>query len=91
MKDATTFIQSADFYLQASNLILATAPLQNQIQVCNDELMTLITLGRYRLEMDRVQALKDEIFGCKIEIQALRVKARRLSDEARRLRSARAL
>src|SRR5438045_8500862 len=87
MKDHTRFIQSAEIYLQASNLFVSTLPLQMQIQACNDELTLLITLDRkLKDDVERMRDLHDEIFGCKIEIQALREKARRLTLESRYLR-----
>jgi hypothetical protein len=87
MKDHTRFIQSAELYLQASNLFASTMPLQKQIQACNDELALLITLERnLKDDVERMRDLHDEIFGCKIEIQVLREKARRLTLESRYLR-----
>lgn len=87
MGNSTQFIQSAHLYVQASNIIVSTLPLHQQMQVCHAELTLLLTSeSPTQEELNRVRDLKDEIWGCLIEIQSLRLKARRLAKQARYVR-----
>jgi hypothetical protein len=89
MNDRSEFIQSAHLYQHASNLVMSTFPLQEQIIACNHEIATLIASGHNKVDLARVRNLEDEIFGCKIEIQAKRLKAKRLLNQALEMRPSR--
>ena len=88
MKPHTTFLQSAQLYIEASNLILATLPLQEQIQDRHRELVTLIGFENSPFAKELIRNLKDEIFSRKIEIQGLQFRARKLVKQARYIRFA---
>src|SRR5438034_6000564 len=84
MENREHYLQAAQLYLQASNLILSTVSLQQQIQVCHDELTLLLSLeGTTQDEKTRMRNLKDEIWGCRIELQSVRLKAKRMIKKAR--------
>jgi hypothetical protein len=72
--------------MQSSQLMLAAVPLQQQIQACNKELMSLIDADSTPAQAARIHDLRDEIFSCKIEIQALQTRANRLLKEAQNMR-----
>ena len=87
MENRVPLIQTAELFLQASNLMISTLPLQQQIQTCHDELTVFLRLEAATLaEMARINDLKDEIWGCCIEVQSLRLKAKRLLKKARYIR-----
>ena len=88
MKNRELYLESVALYMQASNLILSTLPLQKQIQICQRQLLLLINSENTPFRNARMHDLRDEIFSCKIEIQALRLKSNRLLKEAPSMRSA---
>ncbi|MEP6989025.1 MAG: hypothetical protein ABI970_25710 [Chloroflexota bacterium] len=84
MDNSVPLIQTSELFFQASNLMISTLPLQQQIQGCHDELTLLISLeAATQDELARLSDLKDEIWGCRIEVQSLRLKAKRLLKKAR--------